>query len=144
MMQAQNILFMLGLIPTPDGRRVRPDIEGARLLIDQLAMIKEKTRGNLTADESSVLDQMLSRVRLTFVEVARSLGEDPRMDLSEALGAEETDFSTASTDKGTAGASASQQTPPAKVASTSGHSATITASATEPEESKKRFVKSYG
>lgn len=137
-MQAQNILFMLGLIPTPDGRRARPDISSARLLIDQLALIKEKTRGNLTPDESSVLDQMLSRVRLTFVEVARSLGEDPEMDLSEALGEE--DNSVKKMSSATQRESSMDVNQPV-AANSPGE---VSRAPQEPEESKKRFVKSYG
>jgi len=137
MMQAQNILFMLGLLTTPDGRRARPDVDGARILIDQLGMIKEKTRGNLTEDESTVLNDVLSRVRLTFVEVARSLGEDPKMDLpskEELEGAGDFTKSAARSPEAAAtGATAAKTTqPPA------------TPQPPQPEESKKRFVKSFG
>jgi hypothetical protein len=138
MMQAQNILFMLGLLTTPDGRRARPDIEGARILIDQLGMIKDKTRGNLTEDESTVLNDVLSRVRLTFVEVARSLGEDPQMDLptrEELEGASHKQNTTSA-------ATGAQRTSADKSSGSTVPSPSPQPAA--PEESKKRFVKSFG
>src|SRR5471032_935890 len=70
MMQAQNIFYVLGRIPSPDGRPIPPNLEAAKLLIDQLEMILEKTRGNLSAQESSILDDALKNVRLSFVEVS--------------------------------------------------------------------------
>jgi hypothetical protein len=48
MMQTQNIFYVLGRIPSPDGRPIPPNLEAAKLLIDQLEMIQEKTRGNLS------------------------------------------------------------------------------------------------
>src|SRR5476649_2255494 len=70
MMQAQNIFYVLGRIPSPDGRPIPPNLEAAKLLIDQLEMIQEKTRGNLSTQESSILDDALKNVRLTFVEAS--------------------------------------------------------------------------
>src|SRR5277367_2341888 len=70
MMQAQNIFYVLGRIPSPDGRALPPNLEAGKMLIDQLEMIHEKTRGNLSAQESAILDDALSKVRLIFVEVS--------------------------------------------------------------------------
>ena len=70
MMQAQNIFYVLGRIPSPDGRPMPPNLEAGKILIDQLEMIQEKTRGNLSAQESSILDDALKNVRLAFVEVS--------------------------------------------------------------------------
>src|SRR5271154_1185682 len=70
MMQAQNIFYVLGKIPSPDGRPIPPNLEAAKLLIDQLEMIQEKTRGNLSAQESGILDDALKNARLAFVEVS--------------------------------------------------------------------------
>ena len=68
MMQAQNIFYVLGRIPSPDGRAMPPNLEAAKILIDQLEMIQEKTRNNLSAQESFILDDALKNVRLAFVE----------------------------------------------------------------------------
>lgn len=68
-MQAQQILFVLGN-PTPEGDAMPPNLEGGRMLIDQLEMIQEKTKGNLNAPESKILEEALSRVRLAFVQAS--------------------------------------------------------------------------
>ena len=70
MMQVQNIFYVLGRIPSPDGRPIPPNLEAGKLLIDQLEMIQEKTRNNLSAQESSILDDALKNVRLAFVEAS--------------------------------------------------------------------------
>jgi len=48
MMQAQNAALFLGQIPNPKTGEGEVNLELAKMFIDQLAMIKEKTRGNLT------------------------------------------------------------------------------------------------
>src|SRR5277367_3497408 len=68
MMQAQNVFYVLGRIPSPDGRPIHPNLEAAKILIDQLEMIQEKTRGNLSAQEASILTDALKNVQLAFVE----------------------------------------------------------------------------
>jgi hypothetical protein len=68
MMQAQNIFYVLGRIPSPDGRPIPPNLEAAKILIDQLEMVQEKTRGNLSTQETSILEDALKNVRLAFVE----------------------------------------------------------------------------
>jgi hypothetical protein len=70
MMQTQNIFYVLGRIPSPDGRAMPPNLEAAKIFIDQLEMIQEKTRNNLSTQESSILDDALKNVRLAFVEVS--------------------------------------------------------------------------
>ena len=48
MMQAQNAALFLGQIPNPQTGKGEVNLEVAKMFIDQLAMIQEKTRGNLT------------------------------------------------------------------------------------------------
>lgn len=45
------------------------DRDGAQHMIDTLAMLREKTQGNLTADEARLLDSILYDLRLKFVEL---------------------------------------------------------------------------
>jgi Domain of unknown function (DUF1844) len=47
------------------------DLAAASQMIDILALLEEKTRGNLTAEERSVLEQVLYELRMRFVEGAR-------------------------------------------------------------------------
>lgn len=60
-------LMHLGLIPDPDGGDHK-DLESARHIVDTLAMLREKTRGNLNAEESSLLDTVLHELRIRFVQ----------------------------------------------------------------------------
>ncbi len=70
MMQAQQAAMFLGQLPAPDGSRPEPNLEYARLFIDQLEMLQEKTRGNLSNEESQVLGGVLSDLRLAFVKAS--------------------------------------------------------------------------
>jgi hypothetical protein len=72
MMQAQNAALFLGQIPNPQTGKGEVNLELARMFIDQLAMIQEKTRGNLTQEESTVLRNALSNLQMVFVEVSQN------------------------------------------------------------------------
>ena len=66
-MLAEPIAFLLGDAPLPDGRNAQ-DLPRARLHIDLLAVLQEKTRGNVTAQETALLDDLLAQLRLRYVE----------------------------------------------------------------------------
>jgi hypothetical protein len=70
MMQAQNAAFMLGQIPHPQTGKAEVNLDMAQFLIDQLVMIQEKTKGNLTNDESRILANALANLQIAFVETA--------------------------------------------------------------------------
>jgi hypothetical protein len=72
LMQAQQIALMLGQIPGPDGQAMEPNLPIARIFIDQLEMIREKTRGNLTKEEEDVLTKVLADLQLAFVEAGQT------------------------------------------------------------------------
>jgi hypothetical protein len=72
MMHAQNAALFLGQIPNPKTGQGEVNLELAKMFIDQLAMIQEKTRGNLSNDESTVLKNTLSNLQMIYVEVAQS------------------------------------------------------------------------
>jgi hypothetical protein len=74
MMQAQNAALFLGQIPNPQTGQGEVNLEVARMFIDQLAMIQEKTRGNLSSEEQAVLRNTLSNLQMVFVEVSQSAG----------------------------------------------------------------------
>jgi Domain of unknown function (DUF1844) len=71
MMHAQNAALFLGQIPNPKTGEGEVNLELAKMFIDQLAMIQEKTRGNLTNDESTVLRNTLSNLQMVYVEVTQ-------------------------------------------------------------------------
>src|SRR3981081_2369544 len=72
MMHAQNAALFLGQIPNPKTGEGEVNLELAKMFIDQLAMIQEKTRGNLTNEEATVLRNALSNLQMAFVEVSKS------------------------------------------------------------------------
>src|SRR3954471_6251280 len=71
MMQAQNAALFLGQIPNPQTGQGEVNLELAKMFIDQLAMIQEKTRGNLTNEETAVVRNTLSNLQMAFVEVSQ-------------------------------------------------------------------------
>jgi len=132
MMQAQNIFYVLGRIPSPDGRAIPPNLEAAKLLIDQLEMIQEKTRGNLSKQEESILEDALKNVRLAFVEASGGtpVSMMPKSSLGEfPFGAEE---------------DADVATEPPPRASEKPKPESAPAPAPAETENKKKFTKSYG
>ena len=56
-------------------QKVPVDLALARQNIDLLEMLVDKTRGNLSAEEKALLEKLLFEVRLKFVEVQSSRGE---------------------------------------------------------------------
>jgi hypothetical protein len=122
-MHAQNAALFLGQIPNPKTGEPEVNLDLARMFIDQLAMIQEKTRDNLTSEEAKVLSNALSNLQMAYVEIAK---EQPR---------------------GAARPGAPEPAPPPQTAehpaSAPEPSAPITP--TEPDtESRKKFTKSYG
>jgi hypothetical protein len=123
-MHAQNAALFLGQIPNPRTGEPEVNLDLARMFIDQLAMIQEKTRGNLTSEETKVLSNALSNLQMAYVEVAR---ETPR----GAAQREPTEQPAPEEKPSSPPAASSETAPP--VTSTEFES-----------ESKKKFTKSYG
>jgi cell division septation protein DedD len=71
MMHAQNAALFLGQIPNPKTGEGEVNLELAKMFIDQLSMIQEKTRGNLSSEEAAVLRNTLSNLQMVYVEVAQ-------------------------------------------------------------------------
>ena len=67
-MHSQNAAFCLGRIPHPQTGKAEVNLPVARMLIDQLAAIAHKTKGNLTSDEETVINNALSSLQMAFVE----------------------------------------------------------------------------
>ena len=131
-MHAQNAALFLGQIPNPKTGEGEVNLDLARMFIDQLAMIQEKTRGNLTNEEAKVLSNALSNLQMAYVEVARTepgrRGEVPPETAPQPEAPE-----TAPPPKSAEQQSATKPEPSAPI------------SPTESEtESRKKFTKSYG
>lgn len=137
MMQVQNIFYVLGRIPTQDGRPLPPNLEAAKMLIDQLEMIQAKTSGNLSAQESSILDDALKNVRLAFVETSGGTPASmmPKPSMAEEFPLDDDEHIPEPAPAAAAAAKskpAATTTPPAE------------AKPVVPEENKKKFSKTYG
>jgi hypothetical protein len=61
----------LGLMEMQDGQRTPVDLEAARHMIDMIAVLKEKTSGNLSTEEVSLLENVLGDLRMQFVALSR-------------------------------------------------------------------------
>ena len=127
MMHAQNAALFLGQIPNPKTGEPEINLDLARMFIDQLEMIQEKTRGNLTSEEATVLRNTLSNLQMGYVEASgrgRPAGASQTANESEtpraAPAATPVDQSAAP-----------EQSPPI-------------ASGGPEQESRKKFTKSYG
>src|SRR5215204_1477547 len=70
---ASNAAVHFGDLPDPMTNEKRPpDLEAAAQLIDLLAMLEEKTRGNLSAEERQLLDQAIFELRMRYVEAKKA------------------------------------------------------------------------
>ena len=128
MMHAQNAALFLGQIPNPQTGEGEVNLELARMFIDQLAMIQEKTRGNLTTEEATVLRNALSNLQMAFVEVSQS-GAGAR---------------NARVEQPSAPPPPARDESPGAPAASSGTAATPETAPAPEAESRKKFTKSYG
>jgi hypothetical protein len=64
-------MFQLGLLPGPGGDYIPADLANCSRTIDLLEVLQEKTRDNLTSQESKLLDDVLYELRMTFLEVQK-------------------------------------------------------------------------
>ncbi len=70
---SHSALVHLGDAPDPSGGPAKRDVAMAKQTIDLLAVLQEKTEGNLSGEEERLLDQVLYDLRMRYVEVARSV-----------------------------------------------------------------------
>jgi uncharacterized protein DUF1844 len=123
-MHAQNAALFLGQIPNPKTGEPEVNLDFARMFIDQLEMIQEKTRGNLTNEETTVLRNTLSNLQMAYVEAS---GEQPK-------GAAQPEApAAAAPSKPAEQSSAATPEPSGPITSTEAET-----------ESRKKFTKSYG
>jgi hypothetical protein len=122
MMHAQNAALFLGQIPNPKTGEAEINLDLARMFIDQLEMIQEKTRGNLTNEETMVLRNALSNLQMAFVEASGAGGPQPTSQPESPTRSQPAEQPISG---------APEQSPPI-------------ASAESETESRKKFTKSYG
>lgn len=71
-------MFQMGLAARPGEPPPAPDLAAAQETIELLAMLQEKTKGNLTSEEEEVLTGGLYELRMAFVEMTRRMGRPIR------------------------------------------------------------------
>jgi len=69
---ASTALIALGKMPAPDGKPHPVDLETAKHLIDVLAMLEAKTKGNLEESETKLLASLIYDLRVAFVDAQNS------------------------------------------------------------------------
>ena len=69
-MLTTQALFALGLLQVEGQEKRQPDLALAKYNIDMLETLQEKTKGNLTKEEETVLANTLSELRMGYVKVA--------------------------------------------------------------------------
>ena len=57
----------MGKMPSPFSQQIERDLPQARLSIDMLEMLEERTSGNLTGEEARFLKHVLTELRLNYV-----------------------------------------------------------------------------
>ena len=67
----QSMIFM-GAIANPLTGKADVDFDQARYIIDTLSMLREKTKNNLSKDESETLENVLGELKLIWVQVRRA------------------------------------------------------------------------
>ncbi len=72
MQQSSMAMMLLGKTAHPQTGEIVRDLDAARLFIDQLEMLEHKTKGNLSQEETALLQQSLMSLRMAFVEAVDS------------------------------------------------------------------------
>ena len=69
---ATQALFSLGAMPDPQTGQRYTNLDIARHHIDSLAVVEEKTKGNLTEEEAAMLATTLYELRQSYVQIANA------------------------------------------------------------------------
>lgn len=72
---ASQALMGLGTIQDPESKGIVIDLEGSRFSIDLLDVLEEKTKGNLTDEETQEFSHLLAELRARYVHVSRLVAE---------------------------------------------------------------------
>jgi hypothetical protein len=70
---ALRAMMALGQFRDPGTNEVYLDLEGAKYVIDLLAVLETKTKGNLDANEAAAVKDLLHNLRMTFVHISKTV-----------------------------------------------------------------------
>ncbi len=68
MMLASAAWQQLGKVPHPISGKTEKDLKSAQITIDILEMLKEKTKGNITAEEDKALTNVITDLQLNYAD----------------------------------------------------------------------------
>lgn len=68
LMLATGAMQQLGLIENPITKKKESNLNLAKITIDTLSILKEKTKGNLDKEEEGFLDGLLYDLRMKYVK----------------------------------------------------------------------------
>lgn len=74
---ASNVYAALGIDPVTGKTLSRRDTAAAQQMIEWLAVLEQKTRGNLSFEETDLLSRALYELRMAYVEAVRPPGREP-------------------------------------------------------------------
>ncbi len=74
---ATNVYHALGIDPMTGKALTRRDTAAAQQMIEWLAVLEQKTRGNLNFEETDLLSRALYELRMAYVEAVRPPGREP-------------------------------------------------------------------
>lgn len=69
-----SALMALGLAPNPQTEKVEKNLEMAQFHIDLLSILKDKTKNNLTLEESQFLDHLVHDLQVKFIQARNEKG----------------------------------------------------------------------
>jgi len=70
----QSGMMMLGKLMNPMSRKIEVNLEAARDTIDTLAALEARTQGNLEPDEQRVVTQVLTDLRMNYLDELKKSG----------------------------------------------------------------------
>lgn len=73
-----NAAVYLGGYADPATGRPMVDLEAARNIIDMFEVLREKTRGNIAAEDDRMLVEVLGSLKMAFLEVSKAAGQAVR------------------------------------------------------------------
>ena len=68
---ASSVQIHLGLVPDPSTKQKSKNLPMAQQTINLLDLMKEKTKGNLSADEDKLFEDLLFNLRMQFVAITK-------------------------------------------------------------------------
>ncbi len=69
-----QVMIFLGDIPSPIDNKTEKNLPQAKLLIDTLVMLRDKTKNNLDKQEEDSINQMIYEIQMRYVDVSEKKG----------------------------------------------------------------------